>query len=122
MLILAYLLCHNLEWANHQVRVLRALKLPEGEDFQAQAREAEAEIRHLLNEARIKGEAKVVEQREDYPQVLRQHSRDASVIFLGLTPPGEESPEAYYARYDELLARLPTTLLVYSAGDADLTT
>jgi len=121
MLILTYLLCHNLEWANHQVRVLRALKVPEGEAFEPLAQEAEAEIRLLLEGARIKGEAKVVEQTESYPQVLRKHSRDASVIFLGLAPPGEEDPEVYYNRYDELLARLPTTLLVYSAGDADLT-
>ena len=100
---------------------MRALKVPEGGSFEPLALEAETEIRALLEGARIKGEAKVVEQREDYPQVLRKHSSDASVIFLGLTPPGDEDHEAYHRRYDELLARLPTTLLVYSAGDADLT-
>lgn len=121
MLILTYLLCHNLEWAHHKVRVLRALKVPEGASFEPLAGEAEAEIIDLLEGARIKGEAKIVEQTEDYPQVLRKHSRDAAVIFLGLTPPSTEDPEFYYGRYDELLARLPTTLLVYSAGHADLT-
>ena len=127
MLILAYLLTHNMEWGNHRVRVLRALNTPEGEDFSVLAAEAQGEIMHMLDEARIRGEAKVVEQRGSFPEVLRAHSQDATVIFLGLTPPSEQAEgtddaEAFYQRYDVLLAQLPTTLLVYSAGEADLNT
>lgn len=132
MLILAYLLCHNIEWSNHHVRVLRSLNAPD-DRFADLAAEAEAEMAAMLDEARIKGEAVVVRQAGPFAHTLRAHSADATVVMIGLTPPreragegalgaqgDEESPERFHERYAQLLAELPTTLLVYSAGHADL--
>ena len=128
MLILAYLLCHNIEWGNHSVRVLRSLSAPPeegGEEadvaFAARAAEAEEEMRALLDEARIRGEAVVVPQRGSFAETLRAHSADATVVFIGLSPHGALGAEEFHERYAQLLADLPTTLLVYSAGHADLT-
>ena len=114
MLILAYLLTHNHEWANHTVRVLRIV--PEGQD----QRHATEELHSILYESRIKGAAVTVPLDGDLSNTLQTHSADADVVFLGLTPPRENKEEAFYQQYAALVSGLPTTMLVCSAGEADL--
>lgn len=117
MLILAYLLCHNLEWSRHHVRLLRALKPNE------EAEAAKKELEAILYESRIRGEACVVEASPLFRDTLAKHSHDATVVFLGLRrdliSEGVD-PEALHHQLTELLVELPTTLLVSSAGEADL--
>ena len=115
MLILAYLLSNNLEWARHEVRVLRALSETDPELISI----AQQEIEFLLEEARIDGSAYVVKQSDSFQDVLHEYSHDAAVVFLGFRPP-EEVLESLHSDYTRFFNRLPTTLLVCSAGDADL--
>ena len=95
MLILAYLLCHNLEWSKHRVRVLRAVR--PNEDQQ----EARAELESILYESRIRGEAKVVTIESDFKSTLTRESRDATVVFLGFNVSGASSPnvESLHAHF-----------------------
>ena len=115
MLILAYLLCHNLEWAKHHVRVLRALQPKEDPES------AKKELKSIVYESRIRGEAKVVTVDEDFQQTLSQHSHDATVVFIGLGFHQEEfDPIQMYNHLLELTKNLPTTLLIHNSGEADL--
>jgi hypothetical protein len=117
MLILAYLLCRNLEWTKHHVRVLRAIS--SNEDHET----AHADLKSILFESRIRGEAYVVEAGESFKDTLIKHSHDATVVFLGLWV--GELGESFHAQdmhrhYSELLSELPTTMLISNAGEADL--
>ena len=117
MLILAYLLCKNLEWTKHHVRVLRALSPNEDTE------EARADLKSLLFESRIRGEACIVEAGARFKDTLIEHSHDATVVFLGLWVGelGEDfQAQDTHQHYSELLNDLPTTMLISNAGEADL--
>lgn len=117
MLILAYLLCRNLEWAKHHVRVLRALQPDED------AQLARAELEEILYESRIRGEACVVEAKPQFKETLITHSHDATVVFLGFRSGAaaeDFDPEVFHQWMNSLLSELPTTFLVSNAGEADL--
>ena len=117
MLILAYLLCRNLEWARHHVRVLRAISPDEDADI------ARTDLEELLFESRIKGEAQIVELGDRFSDTILEHSRDATVVFLGLWVGelGEEFPVSeVHQYYAQLLDELPTTLMINNGGKADL--
>ena len=115
MLILTYLLCHNIEWSKHHVRVLRAIS--ENEDRYS----AEQDLTTILYESRIKGEVKVVRISGDFKSTLKKESGDASVVFLGFrVDQRTEQAQALHKHFSELLSGLPTTLLVHSSGEADL--
>ena len=115
MLILTYLLCHNLEWSKHHVRVLRAIGPQEDSD------EAEEALKSILYKSRIRGEAKVVKIDGDFKSTLKQESTDATVVFLGIrVDVNEFDPEETHDHFSSLLSGLPTVLLVHSSGEADL--
>lgn len=114
MIILAYLLTQNWEWANARLRVLRAV------DESAGMEPARKALRRLIGVARVEAETEVVLQAGGFPAALAEHSRDAGLLFLGFEPAVPEDAEVFYRRHVELLRELPTTILVNSTGDADL--
>lgn len=116
MLILAYLLTRNDDWTNARIRLLRVV----GKDT---ARAGATQVLNdLCRKARISAEVVVVVSEEPFTDILRTYSRDAAVIFLGFQVPDRPETEAFSRHYADLTEELPTTLLIYSSGDADLTT
>ena len=116
MLILAYLLTLNGEWTHASIRLLRVV----GKDA---AREgATRALSDLCNKARICAEVKVVVSEKPFADVLREYSRDAAVVFLGFQVPEDRRIAGFPRRYTDLAEGLPTTLLIYSSGEADLST
>lgn len=113
MVILSYLLGRNYQWSGTKIRVLRLSK--EGDDLAAQR----DEIFLLLNEARLDAEIKIVEH-ATIREALVAESTDATVVFLGFSPPALEDAEHFYTHYNLLTEGLPTTLIVSSSGEADL--
>ena len=73
----------------------------------------------MVEAARLDAEIVVVVG-ESFQQVLHQHSRDASAVFLGFHVPAEGDAAAFHARFTALCEGLPTALLVSSTGEADL--
>lgn len=114
MIIIAHLLMNNPEWDRASLRLLRMVGTPD------EVPEAEKELLSILEAARIPAESKVPVSDQPFPEVLKQHSQNANLVMLGFTPPPEEFQEGMHEAMDKMLAEMPTTMLVYSSGEADL--
>jgi len=62
----------------------------------------------------------VVVSTEPFGDVFQSHSAKADVIFLGIQTSYDETSAQLYGRISDLLADMPTTILVYSSGEADM--
>jgi amino acid transporter len=114
MATLAHLIIQNWEWRDSYIRVLRVIGDAAGRDSSRQA------VRKLVEAARIRAEPRVIVSAEPFGDVLRSHSAKADVIFLGMQPSEDETSAQLYGRISELLADMPTTILVHSSGEADV--
>ena len=114
MLLLAHLLRLNWEWAHAQIRILRVVANEKGREPATQA------LTELIEAARIEARVDVVVSQEPFREVLRTHSFDAGVVLLGFIVPDAPDVTAFDATYRNMLAGLPTTMLISSTGDADL--
>ena len=111
MLLLAYLLRSNLDWCEAQVN----LKLVVEDETAAQL--ARENVNNLFDELRLGIQVKViVDDERPFPQILRESSQQADLIFLGLPEPKVDFvPD--YERLMSWTAELPTTVFVLSASE-----
>ena len=114
MVLLAHLLTLHYEWSQAQIRLLRLIQDEAGRQPADQA------LRQLLDAARLTAQVQIIVSKDAFAKVLHRHSGDASVVFLGFTVCPEEDAQTFQANFENLLAGLPTTLLVCSSGQADL--
>ena len=113
MLLLAYLLSLNPEWNDAVLRV-RSIATSETERD-----EQIAGLNELIPEVRIPAETEVILKppERSVAELIRENSRSADVVFLGMMEP-EPGTEAEYAeRLTELTAELRTTIFVRNAGE-----
>lgn len=115
MLILAYLLTLNQEWTGASIRVLRVVTDEEGRA------EAVRDLTSLTESARIDVEAHVIVSRKPLRETLYEYSHRSTAVFLGFRIPEVDDAERFQQAFSSLLEGLPTTLLVHSTGEADLT-
>jgi hypothetical protein len=115
MVILAYLLSLNSPWTGTSIRILRVIS------EMSEHAPTHRELSTLIEAARMKITVKVIISREPFPSILHTHSRDATAIFMGFNLPTQENALTFHHSFSELLEGLPTTLLVHSTGEADLT-
>ena len=116
MLILAHLLTLDWEWDNAFIRLFRIVEDEAGRES------ASGALYELLGAARIPAEVEVVVSSAPFVDLLHEYSCDASVVFLGFEVPKISEIGLFHQQYAESAKGLPTTLLVYSSGDADLMT
>ncbi len=114
MATLAHLLSQNWEWRNSHIRILRVIGDAAGRDSSRQA------VRKLVEATRIRAVPRVIVSTEPFVDVFRSHSAKADVIFLGIQPTEDETSAQLYGRISDLLADMPTTILVHSSGEADV--
>ncbi|MBN2594435.1 MAG: hypothetical protein JXA81_13085 [Sedimentisphaerales bacterium] len=114
MATLAHLLSQNWEWRNSHIRILRVIGDAAGRDSSRQA------VRKLVEATRISAVPRVIVSTEPFNDVFRSHSAKADVIFLGIQPSENETSTELYSRISDLLADMPTTILVHSSGEADV--
>ncbi|MHC4743863.1 MAG: amino acid permease [Planctomycetota bacterium] len=114
MATLAHLLSQNWQWRNSHIRILRVIKDAAGRDSSRQA------VRKLVEATRIRAVPRVIVSTEPFGDVFRSHSAKADVIFLGMQPSEDETSAQLYGRISDLLADMPTTILVHSSGEADV--
>ena len=118
MMALAHLLQRSPEWEGAQLNLKTVV-----DDAEERPRVLER-LREFIAQGRLSAEAEVVVrgERETF-EVIREESRPAHLVFLGLRAPGpDESAEAYAGYYQQLLARtegFPPTALVMAAEDID---
>ena len=114
MMILAHLLMENPAWKRSRVRLLRHVRDASEVDG------AREELQNISLASRIDADVHIPVSDAVFPEVLRQHSKDADLIFLGFRPPPLEEAEAFLHRADIYLEGMPSVLFVCSSGEADL--
>ncbi len=111
MMILAYLLQSSLRWRHVEVRVKMMVATEDA------AREALANLQELVEEMRTGGIPEVIiSHGRPFDEVLRESSRDADLVLLGLAEPGEAF-EDYLQRVRERTRGMPPTLHVLAAEE-----
>jgi hypothetical protein len=114
MVILGHLLTLNWQWSDAKIRLIRLIQDEAGRQPADQA------LRELVHDARVNAEVQILVSEDPFCEILHRHSRTASVVLLGFNVPDEKEAEEFHNNFENILSLLPTTLLVYSSGEADL--
>ncbi|MBU1625773.1 hypothetical protein KKB18_00210, partial [bacterium] len=117
MMLLAYLISLNEEWADARVRVIRIINNPEGLE------KAQENIQNLLDNMRLPAEALIIaKDTPDQPieELLSKYSKETGLTILGIGQVENGKEKEYAARIDTLIKSLSTVLLVRSSGVGDL--
>jgi len=114
MVLLAHLITLNWDWAKSQIRLIRLIS------DEAGRAPATVALQELLEKARVKAMAQVLVSQSSVPDIIQRHSSDATVVFLGFNIPEETDARPFQIRFENIMERLPTTLLVCSSGEVDL--
>lgn len=115
MAILAYLMSLNSEWSGCVIRFLRVVRKDESPE------EAREDLTRLVEAARLTALTEVIKASRPFAEILYAYSHDATVILLGFRTPQVDTGEEFHRTFADLARDLPTTLLVDSTGEADLT-
>lgn len=112
MLLLARLLSLSTSWRGATIMVRSIVP---AED---QRKTREKTLDKMLYDARIPAKREVLTQRDGQPvaEIIRDASRNADVVFLGIEVPETGCESLYAERLENLFAGLPTAVLVRSAG------
>ncbi|MBN1436425.1 MAG: amino acid permease [Sedimentisphaerales bacterium] len=114
MVLLAHLITLNYEWSDAKIRLLRLIENEQGRQPAAEA------LTELVNDARVNAEVQIIVSEDPFQGVVHRHSANASLVILGFNTPKEQAPRLFQDTFEAILDQLPTTLLVCSAGEADL--
>jgi amino acid transporter len=111
MLLLAHLLTRHKAWDEARIRILRAGRNqePHGES---------GRLRTFLDDVRIEAEA--VEIVNSDAETITAWSRDAALVFMPFQLRQNSSVDPFGGPIEELLPRLPSTVLVLAAEDIAL--
>jgi amino acid transporter len=111
MLVLAYLLRTSIEWRGAEIN----LTLMVNDENAAQA--ARSNLNHLVQQLRMGATPRVIiSEGKSFPEILRQHSKRADLVFLGMAIPQEnENYSQYYEKMQKLAEGLPPTIFVLAA-------
>jgi solute carrier family 12 (sodium/potassium/chloride transporter), member 2 len=111
MMLLAYLLTRNVDWADADVHI--KLVVP----TQDAAAAAYANLTSIIAGLRIgaTGEVLVADGRP-FPRIMRESSMDADLIFLGMATPDQDFVN-YYRRMHALVIGMPTVVFVLAGQD-----
>lgn len=115
MSLFAYLVTLDKNWQSATLRLLRIVRNPEEEQ------EARYHLNQLIEHTRISAEIKVIQSQDPPPDIIASTSGAvADLVLLGMMAANGEEVRRFLSQIDPLLQRLPTTLLVWSNGEADV--
>jgi amino acid transporter len=116
MVILAYLISLNSQWSGCRIRILRVVAA------ESDYLPAYAELKSLMESARMsKAKIEIIVSADPFPEIFRRTSDRATAILLGFGIPEDNDAELFHRWFSSLLTDMPTTLMVHSTGEADLT-
>ncbi len=112
MLLLAHLLTRNPEWRGVKVKVMSIASNAHAKQ------QTERYLRELIPSIRIAAEPQVILKPKDTSvhDLMKAHSSEADVVFLGLATPKRGQEEQYARRLVELAEGLPTVFFVRNAS------
>jgi amino acid transporter len=114
MALFAYLLTQNRMWSSAKIRFMRVVK------SETEEREARGAMTALRDQARIGAGIEVVRSLDPPLEVIARTSGPADLVLLGMLATSGEEARRYLDGIFPLLEYLPTTLLVWSNGEADV--
>ena len=114
MAIFAYLMTLHSTWNGAQLRFMRIIS-----DAREEA-EAEAQMQELRKNIRIPAELKIITSTEPFSTVIARESSASDFVFMGMRASDSQEARRSIESQRDLLARLPTTILVWSNGDANI--
>jgi amino acid transporter len=115
MALFAYLMTLHRLWASARLRFLRIVQ------DKTEERESWRHLLALREATRINASIEVIVSDEPAPEVIASRSGPvADVVLLGMAAATGDEARAYLDKIDDLLRRLPTTVLVWSNGEADV--
>lgn len=111
MMILAYLMNSSLDWREAELHI----KMMVGDEDAVEP--TQENILELLEEIRIRAFVDIIPAKgRTFDEVLKKHSSNADLIFLGLAEP-DENFEAYYEKVQDRVNGLPTTILALASQE-----
>ncbi len=110
--LFAHLLSLNPPWRDARIEIKNIAST------EMMAERNRAMLDDIIRSSRIAAEPSVLLKPHDQniQELIRRHSAGADVVLMGLRANGED-PDRYAQRLDELMAGLPSVILVRSAGD-----
>ncbi len=114
MALLAYLCCHHTAWKKSQLRILHIV------DDENQKAAMQKNLEKIVETSRIKAEILVFASPGTAHEVIAENSQHADLAVLGISQHELNTIQAAIDTRQWLLEQLPQTLLVYSAGDVDI--
>jgi amino acid transporter len=113
MLLLAHLLTMNPEWSAARVVVHSIARTEEERQIQSDG------LKALLSEVRINADTEIISMPEgkSIAEVIREQSRGADLVFLGLNDPEPDSVAEYARRMEQLAEGLGPTVFVRNASE-----
>ena len=114
MAMFAYLTATRPKWAKAKIRMLRVVKTPEEQTA------AEESLKTLMHAARMKMDLEVVMSSDSVSDLIVEKSSSSDLVLLGMARSDVWDFQGYLASRDDLLTKLPPTLLVLSNGEVDL--
>jgi hypothetical protein len=115
MALFAYLVKQDKLWTSARLRVLRIVQTASEE------REAKRHLGALVDQIRIGATVKVIRSDDPPPEIIKTHSApEADLVFLGMAAASGDEVKRFLRQIDPLLQGLPTTVLVWSNGEADV--
>ena len=117
MLALAYLLQRSGYRAQHRLRINMIVR-------RRTVEEANEKLSEVMKDARIKAETRVIDSEGlPFTDVIREHSSDAVLTFMGLRAPRQNETAQSYGEYVELLRsgleNVPQPIFVLAAENVD---
>ena len=115
MALFAYLITQDRVWSNATIRFLRVVKSATEEHDARRAMSA------LRDRARIKAKIEIVQSQDAPLDVIAQTSGgSADLVLMGMIATSGREARRSLDAVAPILDRLPTTLLVWSNGEADV--
>jgi len=115
MALFAYLMTLDRTWAGSHLRIFRIVQSDDEE------RQARKQLNKLKELTRIAARIEVIRSNEPPDDIIAEHSGPvADVVLLGMSAGSGEEARLFFTQSMPLLERLPTTVLVWSNGEADV--
>lgn len=113
LLLFAYLLSVNDYWRDARIQVH---SIANDEEMRRHTRE---NLDRMLRDSRIPAQIEVTLRSEgaDVATIIQKVSRDADVVFLGLSDPPQGEEAGYARRLESLVGDLPTVILVRNGSE-----
>ncbi|MBN2716604.1 MAG: amino acid permease [Deltaproteobacteria bacterium] len=114
MAIFAYLMTQHNTWSRSQIRFMRIISNA------SEKHTAETQMQELRKSIRIPAEVKIINSDEPFDVVIARESSSSDFVFMGMRASDSQEARNSIERQRDLLPKLPTTIMVWSNGDANI--